>query len=49
MVNTPEIKARLLSLGIEADGGSQADFEKYVKDEIAKWKRVMEAANIKKI
>jgi tripartite-type tricarboxylate transporter receptor subunit TctC len=49
VVNTPEIKARLLSLGIEADGGSQADFEKYVKDEIAKWKRVMEAANIKKI
>ncbi len=49
VVNTPDIKARLLSLGIEADGGSQAEFEKYVRDEIAKWKRVMETAGIKKI
>jgi tripartite-type tricarboxylate transporter receptor subunit TctC len=49
VVNTPDVKERLLSLGIEADGGSQAEFAAYVKDEIAKWKRVMETAKVQKI
>jgi tripartite-type tricarboxylate transporter receptor subunit TctC len=49
VVNTPAIKERLLQLGIEADGGSQADFVAYVKAEIAKWRRVIANANIKQI
>ncbi|MGH6739099.1 MAG: Bug family tripartite tricarboxylate transporter substrate binding protein, partial [Bradyrhizobium sp.] len=49
IVQSPDIKARLLDLGIVAEGDSSADFGKYVKDEIAKWKRVMENAKINKI
>jgi tripartite-type tricarboxylate transporter receptor subunit TctC len=49
VVNTPAIKQRLLELGIEADGGSQAEFAAYVKDEIAKWRRVIQNAKIKQI
>jgi tripartite-type tricarboxylate transporter receptor subunit TctC len=49
IVNAPDIKARLLELGIVPEGDSSADFTVYVKDEIAKWKRVIETAKIKKI
>ena len=49
IVNAPDIKARLLELGIVPEGDSSADFAVYVKDEIAKWKRVIENAKIKKI
>jgi tripartite-type tricarboxylate transporter receptor subunit TctC len=49
IVNTPEIKARLLELGVEAEGDSQASFAAYVQAEVAKWKRVIEDAKIPKI
>ena len=49
IVNTPAIKARLLELGVEAEGDSQASFTAYVKAEIAKWKKVIEDAKIPKI
>ncbi|MFN0306028.1 MAG: Bug family tripartite tricarboxylate transporter substrate binding protein [Burkholderiales bacterium] len=49
IVNTPEIKARLLELGVEAEGNSSADFAAYVKAEIAKWKKVIDDAKIEKI
>jgi tripartite-type tricarboxylate transporter receptor subunit TctC len=49
IVNAPDIKARLLELGVEAEGNSSADFAAYVKSEIAKWKKVIEAAKIQKI
>jgi tripartite-type tricarboxylate transporter receptor subunit TctC len=49
IVNSPDVKARLLELGIVPEGDSSADFAAYVKDEVAKWKRVIEAAKIKKI
>jgi tripartite-type tricarboxylate transporter receptor subunit TctC len=49
IVNSPDIKARLLELGIVPEGDSSADFTAYVKDEIAKWKRVIENAKINKI
>ena len=49
IVNAPDIKARLLELGVEAEGNSSADFAKYVKAEVAKWKSVIEDAKIKKI
>src|SRR5262249_40591334 len=49
IVNAPDIKARLLELGVEAEGHSSADFGAYVKDEIAKWRRIIETANIQKI
>jgi tripartite-type tricarboxylate transporter receptor subunit TctC len=49
IVKSPDIGARLLELGIVPEGDSSADFAKYVKAEVAKWKSVIEAANIKKI
>ncbi len=49
IVNASEMKARLLELGVEADGSSSADFAAYVKAEIAKWKKVIEDAKISKI
>ena len=44
IVNMPDIKARLLELGVEAEGDSSAEFAAYVKAEIAKWKKVIEDA-----
>ena len=49
IVKAPDIAPRLLELGIVPEGNSSADFAKYVKAEVAKWKGVIEAANIKKI
>jgi tripartite-type tricarboxylate transporter receptor subunit TctC len=49
IVNTPDIKAKLLQAGVEAEGNSSADFAAYVKAEIAKWKKVIEDAKINKI
>ena len=49
IVNAPDVKARLLQLGIEAEGNSSADFAAYVKAEVAKWKKVIEDAKIRKI
>jgi tripartite-type tricarboxylate transporter receptor subunit TctC len=49
VVNDPDIKAKLLRAGVEAEGNSQADFAAYIKAEVAKWKKVIEDAKIKKI
>ena len=49
IVNAPDIKARLLELGVEAEGNSQAEFAAYVKAEVAKWSKVIEDAKIPRI
>src|SRR3954468_22031734 len=49
IVKSPEIKARLLEMGVVPEGDSPASFAAYVKADIAKWKRVIEQANIPKI
>ena len=49
IVNTPDIKAKMLAAGVEPDGNSQADFTAYVKAEVAKWKKVIADAKINKI
>src|SRR3954470_934238 len=48
-VKSPDIKARLLELGIVPEGDTPASFAAYVKADIAKWKRVIEQANVPKI
>jgi tripartite-type tricarboxylate transporter receptor subunit TctC len=48
-VNAPDMKAKLLQVGVEAEGNSQADFAAYVRAEVAKWRRVIEDARIAKI
>jgi tripartite-type tricarboxylate transporter receptor subunit TctC len=49
IVNSADIKAKLLAAGVEPDGNSQADFAAYVKAEVAKWKKVIADAKINKI
>ena len=49
IVNAPEMKAKLLEVGVEAEGNSQADFAAYVRAEVAKWRKVIEDARIAKI
>ena len=49
IVNAPDIKARLLELGVEPEGDTPAEFAAYIKSEIAKWKKVIEDARINKI
>ena len=49
IVNTPDIKKRILELGVTPEGDSSADFAVYVKNEIAKWKRIIEVAKVPKI
>jgi len=46
IVNTPDIKERLLALGVEAEGDSSDAFAAYVKDEVVKWKKVITDAKI---
>ncbi len=49
IVNAPDMKARLLEAGVEAEGNSLADFAAYVRAEVAKWRKVIEDARIAKI
>jgi tripartite-type tricarboxylate transporter receptor subunit TctC len=49
IVNSPDIKAKLLAAGVEAEGTSSADFTGYVRAEVAKWKKVIEDAKITRI
>jgi len=49
IVRMPDVRDKLLSFGIIPDGDTPANFTQYVKDEIAKWKRVIEAGKIDKI
>jgi tripartite-type tricarboxylate transporter receptor subunit TctC len=49
IVKAPDMKARLLELGIVPEGDTSAEFTAYVKAEIAKWKKVIEDAKISKI
>ena len=49
IVRMPDVKKRLLDVATIPDGDSSADFAAYVKSEIAKWKRVIEAGKIEKI
>jgi tripartite-type tricarboxylate transporter receptor subunit TctC len=48
-VKSPDVKAKLLQAGIEAEGNSSAEFTAYVKDEVAKWRKVIAAAKIPQI
>jgi tripartite-type tricarboxylate transporter receptor subunit TctC len=49
IVKSPDIKARLLELGIVPEGDTPAEFAAYVKADIAKWKRIIDVAHVNKI
>jgi tripartite-type tricarboxylate transporter receptor subunit TctC len=49
IVRMPDVKKRLLDAATMPDGNSSADFAAYVRNEIAKWKKVIETGKIEKI
>ena len=46
---TPDVKEKVLALGFEPEGNTPAEFDAYIKAEIARWKKVIEDAKIGKI
>jgi tripartite-type tricarboxylate transporter receptor subunit TctC len=49
IVHVPEVKDKLLAIGLEPDGMSQTAFAAYIKADIAKWKKVIADAKIPRI
>ena len=47
VLEMPQVKDRLIAQGAEAAPSTPAEFERVIKDELAKWEYVIRAANIK--
>jgi tripartite-type tricarboxylate transporter receptor subunit TctC len=47
ILQAPDVKARMDSIGLDVSGGTQAHLRKVLTQDIAKWKNVVKAANIK--
>ena len=46
-VQSPDVKARLATLGNEAVGSTPAEAEKYIAAEAERWSKLLKAANIR--
>jgi len=46
IVHLPDVKDKMLAIGLEPDGMSPAAFAAYIKEDIAKWKKVITDAKI---
>jgi tripartite-type tricarboxylate transporter receptor subunit TctC len=49
ILKSPDLQKRFVNDGLEPMGGSPADFDKFIRDEIAKYDRVVKAAKIEKL
>jgi tripartite-type tricarboxylate transporter receptor subunit TctC len=49
ILELPDVKERVLALGFEPSGITPAEFDGYIKAEIAKWRKVIEDGKIPKI
>jgi tripartite-type tricarboxylate transporter receptor subunit TctC len=47
IMKTPDVKARLADLGVEVGGGPPEQLADFQKAEIAKWAKVVKAADVK--
>ena len=47
VLTTPEVKERLFTQGYEVVGDSRAQFDAFIRSEIAKWARVVKEAGIR--
>ena len=47
VVRKPEVQEKLIALGFEPEGNSPAEFAAQMKSELAKWAKVIKAANIR--
>jgi len=48
ILKQPDVQAKLAELGAQPTGGSQADFDKHISAERAKWSKLIETAQIPK-
>jgi len=46
-LNQPDVKTKLAESGFELVGSTPAEFDRFIRDEIAKWAKVIKAANIR--
>ena len=49
IVRLPDVKDKLIAIGVEPEGDSPAEFQAYIKAEVAKWRKVIEDGHINKI
>ena len=47
MIREPEFNAKLVSLGVEPSGAGPAELAAFQKTEVAKWARLIKAANVR--
>ena len=47
IVNRPDVRERFIQIGIEPVGNSPAEFTVFLKNEVAKWEKVIRTANVK--
>jgi tripartite-type tricarboxylate transporter receptor subunit TctC len=47
VLNKPDVKARLESMGLEVVGSTPEQFDSFVRTELGKWAKVIKAGNIK--
>jgi tripartite-type tricarboxylate transporter receptor subunit TctC len=46
-VRKPELRERFITLGIDPAGTTPEEFAKFLREEVAKWGKVIKAANVK--
>ena len=46
LLKTPEMRERLTSLGVEAEGTTPAEFKSYFRSDMQKWQKVVKAAGV---
>ena len=49
IVQLPDVKTKLVALGLDPTGMPSPEFAAYIKDDIAKWKKVITDAKIPQI
>ena len=47
IIKQPDVSQRLLTIGFEPVGSTAPEFDKYIKDEMSKYEKIIKAANIK--
>jgi len=47
LLSRPDVARRLADFGIEPEGNSPEEFEAYIRSEIARWRKVARAANVR--
>ena len=46
LLRSPEMRERLLALGVDAEGGTPAEFRRYFRNDVEKWRKVVKAAGV---